>query len=116
MALIFAASSVSRVPEIARGVNDKTAHILEYAGLGVVTMRALARGAWAGVGLRAVLGTLLIAVAYGLSDELHQLFVPNRQFDVHDLAADAIGAGAAAVVVWTWGIIKRFSGSKSGRA
>jgi VanZ family protein len=79
-------------------------------------MRALARGSWTGVRLRAVVGTVLIAVAYGLSDELHQLFVPEREFDLKDLAADAIGAGATAVALWTWSIIRRFSGFQSGRA
>ncbi|PZA07390.1 VanZ family protein [Meiothermus sp. PNK-Is4] len=33
-----------------------------------------------------------IAVAYGLSDEFHQSFVPGRQADVLDLLADSVGA------------------------
>ncbi|WP_276955518.1 VanZ family protein [Allomeiothermus silvanus] len=33
-----------------------------------------------------------IAVAYGLSDEFHQSFVPGRQADALDLLADSVGA------------------------
>ncbi len=44
---------------------------------------------------------------YGVSDEVHQLFVPRRQFDVRDLAADAVGAGARPAAWWLWGIIVR---------
>jgi VanZ family protein len=115
MALIFAVSSISHLPELPRGVSDKTAHLLEYAGLSLLTLRAFAGGAWEGVRMRAVIGSLLFAIAYGVSDEVHQLFVPGRQFDVKDMAADAIGAGVAAAALWTWGIIRRSLGSHSRR-
>jgi len=52
---------------------------------------------------------VLIAAAYGATDELHQYFVPGRQADVADLLADAIGAIAAAGAIWAWGIIARGS-------
>ena len=50
---------------------------------------------------------VLIAVAYGVTDEWHQSFVPNRHADPRDLAADAIGACAAAASVKAWDIIRR---------
>ena len=39
------------------------------------------------------------ACAYGISDELHQTFVPGRTFQVLDLLVDAGGA-TAAVAIW----------------
>jgi len=35
---------------------------------------------------------ILFAVLYGITDEIHQLYVPNRNFDVGDLLADLAGA------------------------
>ena len=34
----------------------------------------------------------LCAVVFGISDEIHQWFVPNRQADIWDLLADTLGA------------------------
>jgi VanZ family protein len=38
-----------------------------------------------------------VSTLYGVSDELHQLFVPGRNCDWHDVVADAAGSllGAA---------------------
>ena len=35
---------------------------------------------------------IVASTLYGLSDELHQSFVPNRTSDIADLMADGIGA------------------------
>lgn len=47
---------------------------------------------------------ILFASLYGLSDEIHQYFVPSRHFDLRDLVADVAGAVAAQaflfVVIW----------------
>jgi len=107
MAVIFALSSVPDVPGLPGGMSDKTAHGLLYAGLGLLLVRALAGGRPATTGGGTVVLAILIAVAYGLSDEAHQLFVPNRQFDLHDLAADGVGATVGAGLGWAWGIIRR---------
>ena len=36
--------------------------------------------------------TIIICSIYGASDELHQLFVPNRSCDIWDWASDTAGA------------------------
>jgi VanZ family protein len=115
MAVIFALSSMTRLPEPPGGLNDKGAHMIEYGGLALLTLRALAAGRWSAVRLPVAIGTVVIALAYGLTDEIHQFFVPGRQCDVRDLAADAAGAGIAAAALWTWGIIRRLLGSSSTR-
>ena len=35
---------------------------------------------------------MAICLVYGLSDEIHQLFVPGRAFELSDLAMDGLGS------------------------
>jgi VanZ family protein len=106
MAFIFTLSSIAQVPQLPEG-GDKDLHALLYAGLAFVLARALT-GAWRTrltIGL--VLATIAIAGLYGVSDEIHQYFVPPRQSDVMDVAADTVGAAIAAVGLYVWsGIIR----------
>jgi len=48
----------------------------------------------------AYLFTLIIGIIYGLSDELHQGFVPGRQKDVFDFLADLLGVLLGLYVIW----------------
>jgi VanZ family protein len=106
MAAIFFASSLSN-PPVPSEVPDFSLHEAAYAGLTLVTIRALARGRWGGVTAFALAGAWIIAVLYGMTDEWHQSFVPERHAELRDLRSDAIGALAAVVVVKAWGIIRR---------
>ena len=109
MAAIFYLSAQSSPPVPSR-VPDKLLHAIEYFGLGIVVFRAVAGGLSSAVdGTRARL-TMLITVAYAVSDEVHQLFVPYRSADVRDLLADATGGAIALVVYQAWLIIR---GSRS---
>jgi VanZ family protein len=95
--LIFTASSFSlrTGADLPRG-SDKAAHLLEYGILGFLAARALLlsrpRGSLPGAIL---LGTVL-AVLFGASDEIHQIFVPGRTAEWADLVADLLGALAGA--------------------
>jgi VanZ family protein len=106
MAVLFVLSSQSALPEPPGRLSNYHVHMAAYAGLAVTTVRALARGlghpSWT-----TVCGAIAIASVYGLSDEYHQSFVPNREADVLDLAADAFGALVGAVAVKAWSIIAR---------
>jgi VanZ family protein len=103
MAFLFALSSIRYPPEPPGAfafVSDKTVHVLLYAGLSALVVRALA-GGWR----RTVKGTaaslaVAISVLYGATDEIHQHFVPPREMDGIDLAADAAGATLAASALY----------------
>ena len=106
MAAIFFASSLSN-PPVPSEVPDFSLHEAAYLGLTLVTIRALARGRWSGITTAALAGAWTIAVLYGVTDEWHQSFVPERRAELRDLRSDAIGALAAVVAVKAWGIIRR---------
>jgi VanZ family protein len=101
--MIFALSSIpgGRTPSVPVPGADSAVHFALYLGLGFLVWRA--RGparARAGGGRRAFevgLATSL-CVLYGSLDELHQLLVPARTFEVADLVADAAGAFAGAEI------------------
>ncbi|MFZ1986120.1 MAG: VanZ family protein [Desulfatitalea sp.] len=71
---------------------DKFLHAGVYALLGVLLCRALnTLRDWQGHPLKLVLMATLLTALYGLSDEWHQSFVPERSAEVADLLADLIG-------------------------
>lgn len=96
---IFVVSSIpgNDLPRV--GIGDKLLHALLFAGLAVLTCRALRLQypAWTG---RAVGGLAVLATfAYGCLDEAHQAFVSGRQSELADALADGVGA---AVASWGW--------------
>lgn len=109
MAALFCVSSLSSLPSPPSGLTDKHEHFFFYGILGALTLRALAKGERQGITLATVLGAILISSAYGASDEYHQRFVPGRDYEVLDMAADAIGSATAAGLLWAWSIIRRRS-------
>jgi VanZ family protein len=97
--LIFYLSSRSSLPvSLPRFFGaDKVAHFVEYGILGFLLVRALAGYK---VALhRAVWVAITLALAYGISDEVHQAFTPGREPSVWDVVADLLGA-AAGVLAW----------------
>ena len=79
----------------------KCAHFTEYFVYFLVLYRAVRarregwRWSWAGV-------ALLIAAAYSLTDEFHQVFVASRGPSIYDSMLDTIGASAALLALWLW--------------
>jgi len=63
----------------------KSFHLIEYAILAILTIFAIKKYNW----------TVLIAYFYGISDEIHQYFIPGRtsrfRDTIFDLAGIAIG-------------------------
>ncbi len=101
--LIFYLSAQSHpdddLPSLFGAVNDKVLHTLEYAGLGGLCYRAFRWGATGSVAARALLFSILTASLYGVTDEVHQLFVPFRESSWQDWLADATGSVLGAVAV-----------------
>jgi len=100
MGLIFFLSSLSD-PPLPEGVSDHAGHSLGYAMLGVLVLRALSGATWQGLTFVRGVGTVAFCTLYGMSDELHQSFVPGRTPAWDDVAADLRGAilGAAFVLI-----------------
>lgn len=73
---------------------DKFVHFFEYLVFAIFLQRALF---YSGI-RRMIWTTLAVAVLYGVTDEIHQSFVPYRSADWRDLIADAIGASAGIVL------------------
>lgn len=65
-------------------------HILEYVVLGTLTRRASSRTA----------SSFTFAGLYGLSDEIHQIFVPMRFFSIDDIISNFAGAFLG-VLIWS---------------
>lgn len=91
-ALIFFLSSKSghELPRWSFMKYDKVLHACEYGGFGFLLTNAL--------GVRRYWLAVVIAVLFGVTDELHQTFVPGRQGnDLGDLTADLVGALLGAI-------------------
>ena len=105
MGLLFLASSIPGSSFVLRSGYSLAAHGLAYGLLGALVLHALAGGRWRGVTGRHAAGAVLIAGLYGLSDELHQRFVPGRTAELLDLGADVAGALCGVLLVWACGIV-----------
>jgi VanZ family protein len=79
-------------------INQVTIHTVEYGVLAVLAFVALYLQKVSL--LRTALTALVIAIVYGGTDELHQLFVPGRSSSAMDLGYDALGALAGVLAAW----------------
>ena len=88
------------------------AHGLEYCGLGALLFHAFLQT----TGKSKPFACFAVAVLYAISDEIHQIFIPGRAFQISDMAVDATGAAAGiAVCVVLYIIILKIIKKKSGK-
>jgi len=94
MSTIFVLSSIqgSSFPS----GSSSLGHFVEYAVLGALLVWALVPHAST---LRAAAIAVLVASAYGVTDELHQLLTPQRAADVYDWGVDTVSAAVGALAV-----------------
>lgn len=107
MAAIFYVSSLPQVTLPPGG--DKPWHLIAYTGFGVVVARAFAGGFFRRMAGSAAGLAVAFGIAYAVSDEVHQMFVPGRSAEMADLVADASGVIIGTAACWACGIIGRFS-------
>lgn len=70
-------------------------HVGEYGILGILmnlVMTQISRKT-----PKRILYSSFFSSLYGVTDEIHQYFVPTRYFDIYDILADTIGGVAGAV-------------------
>lgn len=93
MAVIFYFSSLSKPIkyELPYG-SDKVIHFIEYAVLGFLMAYSLKNS---GVRRYVLFGWALASI-YGITDEIHQSFVPMRDASAFDVFADGMGSFAGA--------------------
>jgi VanZ family protein len=92
---IFGLSHQPDLPSTPGG--DKTAHVVAYGVLAASMVRALYLGT--GLGERAVTwASMAYASLYGVTDEIHQSFVPGREASALDVAADVAGAAIGVLI------------------
>ncbi|NJN98379.1 MAG: VanZ family protein [Anaerolineales bacterium] len=97
----FLFSAQSRLVTIENEAGEKfvykTAHMLAYAGLAWLWWRALApdrQVSWSNLLL-----AFGLAALYGVTDEIHQRFVPGRHGQPADVFFDAAGAWAMILLI-----------------
>ncbi|MDM8517764.1 VanZ family protein [Desulfobacterales bacterium HSG16] len=78
--------------------SDKFFHFFVYAGLGALFLRACCEGKAENCRNSFVILSILASSEYGLSDEIHQSFVPGRCADILDFGADAAGSLFGAIL------------------
>jgi len=108
MGLIFWSSARQR-PDVLSSAPDYLLHATEYAGLAVLSVRALAKRLFSGLKAAHVAGGIAIAVLYGMSDEWHQLHVPGRDGSV-DVRADLVGAALGGAFLAAVSALNRTAG------
>lgn len=101
--LIFYLSSQphpdEQLPSFISLFSDKVLHVLEYAVLGVFFYRGFRWGVDVSWRPWAVPLAVVCTSLYGVSDEIHQFFVPFRESSWLDWVADTVGAGVGAAAM-----------------
>lgn len=83
----------------------KCAHSAEFAVLAILlwcALRAVSKQP-RGWSWRLAAYAMLGVIAYGIADEIHQMYVPSRQARFMDVVYDAIGGAAGLLALWAFG-------------
>ena len=94
--LIFYASSIQNAEIVADPVADfgvrKIVHFFVYFVLYILFFKAT----------KNYKISLVLTILYGISDEIHQYFVPTRGAKVFDVVIDSLGALFANILLWKY--------------
>ncbi|MDK2743173.1 MAG: VanZ family protein [Nitrospira sp. BO4] len=108
-AFIFYMSSQSHpeehLPSFIKLFSDKVIHVAAYAVLGALCYRALRSNRRDWWRQQAIPAAILLASLYGITDEIHQSFVPFRDSSWLDWLADTIGGTIGAIAMhWVFNL------------
>lgn len=99
--VIFLLSAQSKLP-IPEGVSfpglDKFLHACAFGSLAFTLSYWFAADIWLVKPFSCFVFVCLITACYGISDEIHQIFVPGRDASIYDWFADCTGAVLAVFV------------------
>jgi VanZ family protein len=82
--------------------SDKLYHFAGYALMGILFYRAYVTLPIKDNTSLLILFSMISAALYGLSDEIHQSFVPYRDGNLLDAVADALGGVVGVYVYYLW--------------
>lgn len=98
----------SAYPSAAGGMDiphlDKVLHFCGYGLLGILVYRALQTFPLATRTRLVILLSIALSSLYGMGDEIHQSFVPERSADLADVMADTLGSAAGVLLYRLSGI------------
>lgn len=86
--------------------SDKIFHFLAYAVMGVLFYRAYQTLRIKDNSGKLTLLSVVSASLYGISDEIHQYFVPLRDGDILDAVANTFGALCGVYLYHLWAVSK----------
>ncbi len=91
--LIFGISSIpqANLPRLDILNFDKLNHLIEYTFYAMTLFLAFSNAKSEKIIKYAGLLTILTGLLFGITDEIHQIFVPGREFSMFDYAADTLG-------------------------
>ena len=107
--LIFENSAVADpLPmDVALPISDKVIHGIVFGGLCAIISLGMRRSDRAVSWRTLIVLPVLFATAYGVSDEVHQSFVPGRSYEYGDMLADFLGACIAQLVlIANWWLVQ----------
>ena len=91
---VYSSMTAAELPSVTTRLPDWIMHFVEYFIFGILLFRALFVS---GCKKKAALLAVVLAFAYAISDEVHQLFIGERFFSLKDIVIDTIGAAIAQI-------------------
>jgi VanZ family protein len=100
--LIFTVSAIPgiRPPSLGFEFGDKILHFIEYSIFSALLFLAFFTSRKEFFKKNIFLLCCFIGIAYAISDELHQKFVPGRSYDIFDFVADSLGIIVIQISIW----------------
>ena len=92
---LFILSSIPDLspPDLGFEPQDKAYHFVFYAAFAFFVARSFSnQSRWPNLRKEFLVYSIIFTFLYGISDEIHQYFVPGRLFSIFDIAANGLGA------------------------